>query len=102
MVATMPRLRASSASSRGVQWRMGRADASGGSQASAMIWHQCSALKVAGAPGRGASCKRSGAAGDLGCRQALRQQEDPLGSAAEVLGRLVGTDQRVERLALLF
>jgi hypothetical protein len=58
----MLRLRASSASSRGVQWLMGRADASGGSQASAMIWHHCSALKVAGAPGRGASCKRAGTA----------------------------------------
>jgi len=59
MVVTIPRLQASLASSRGVQWLMGRPDVSGGSQAKAMIWHHCSALKVAGAPGRGASWRRS-------------------------------------------
>jgi hypothetical protein len=59
IVVTIPRLRASSASSRGVQWLMGRPDTSGASQATAMLWHHCSALKGAGAPGRGASCKRS-------------------------------------------
>jgi hypothetical protein len=58
----MPRLQASSASSRGVQWLIGRSDASGGSQARAMIWHHCAALKVVGAPGRGASWRRSGTA----------------------------------------
>src|SRR5262249_2932871 len=42
----------------------------------------------------------AGAPGHVGCRQALRQQEDHVGSAAQVLGRLMGTDQRVERLAL--
>jgi hypothetical protein len=56
----MPRLLASSANSRGVQWLRGRPAApSGGSQASAMIWHHCSAVTVAGVPGRGASWRRS-------------------------------------------
>src|SRR5215510_9151650 len=40
------------------------------------------------------------APGHVGCRQALRQQEDHVGSEAQALGRLMGTDQRVERLAL--
>src|SRR5215469_3753779 len=40
------------------------------------------------------------APGHVGCRQALRQQEDHLGAEAQVLGRLMGTDQRVEPLAL--
>src|SRR5215813_12615507 len=34
-----------------------------------------------------------------GC-QALRQQEDHVSSEAQVLGRLMGTDHRVERVAL--
>jgi len=55
---------------------------------------------TAPAPDRGA--RGAEAAGDLGGREALCQQEDHLGSEAEVLGRLVGTDQRVERVALLF
>jgi hypothetical protein len=55
----MPRLMASSATSRGVQWLIGRPEHSGGSHASAMIWHHCSALTVAGVPGRGASWRRS-------------------------------------------
>src|SRR5262249_32528493 len=41
------------------------------------------------------------APGHVGCRQALRQQEDHVGAEAQVLGRLMGTDYRVERLALL-
>src|SRR5215475_5733266 len=41
------------------------------------------------------------APGHLGCCQALRQQEDYLSAEAQVLGGLMGTDQRVERLALL-
>ena len=124
MVPTMPRLRASSASSRGVQWLIGRPDASGGSQARAMIWHHCSALKVAGAPGRGASWRRSGTAQPGRVSQWRRQRrtvvrvvprrratsgavrpsanrEDHVGSEAQVLGRLMGTDHRVERLTLL-
>jgi hypothetical protein len=40
------------------------------------------------------------APGHVGCRQALRQQEDHVGPEAQVLGRLMGTDHRVERLAL--
>src|SRR5262249_20565026 len=52
------------------------------------------------APDRGA-CGAE-APGHVGCRQALRQQEDHVGSEAQVLGRLMGTDHRVERLALLF
>src|SRR5262245_56292076 len=40
------------------------------------------------------------APGHLGCRQALRQQEDHVGTEAQGLGRLMGTDQRVERVAL--
>ena len=59
IVVTMPRLMASSANARGVQWLRGRPAAAGGSHASAMIGHHCWALKVAGVPGRGASCTRS-------------------------------------------
>src|SRR5919199_5719198 len=40
------------------------------------------------------------APGHVGGRQALRQQEDHMGAEAQVLGRFMGTDQRVERLAL--
>ena len=50
------------------------------------------------APDRGRCCAE--APGHVGGRQALRQQEDHVGSEAQVLGRLMGTDQRVERLAL--
>src|SRR5215510_15785500 len=50
------------------------------------------------APDRGPCCAE--APGHVGCRQALRQQEDHVGSEAQVLGRLMGTDHRVERLAL--
>jgi hypothetical protein len=55
----MPRLMASSANSRGVQWLIGRPERSGGSHASALSWHHCSALTLAGVPGRGASWRRS-------------------------------------------
>jgi len=55
--STMPRLTASSASSRGVQLLTGRSAASGFSQASAMICMNCSNVKVAGAPGRCSSVK---------------------------------------------
>src|SRR5262245_24531011 len=41
------------------------------------------------------------ATGHVGCRQALRQQEDDVSAEAQVLGRLMGTDHRVKRLALL-
>ena len=59
-VATRPRPSAAAAHSRGVQWLMGRPASAGGSQASAMSWPHGSTRKVAGAPGRGASCTRSG------------------------------------------
>src|SRR5262249_23144154 len=54
---------------------------------------------TAPAPDRGA--RDSEAAGDVGCRETLCQQKDHLRPEAEVLGRLVGTAQRVERVALL-
>src|SRR5499427_10477183 len=50
------------------------------------------------APDRG-TCGAK-APGHVGCRQALRQQEDHLGAEAQMLGRLMGTDHRVERVAL--
>ena len=67
MVGTMPRVTASSASSRGVQWLTGRSLPGGGSQASATIWTTCSAVKVGGAPERlvvisGTALDASGAA----------------------------------------
>jgi hypothetical protein len=55
MRSTIPRVLASSANSRGVHWLMGRPESPGGSQAMAMSRHNCSGVKVAGAPGRGAS-----------------------------------------------
>src|SRR5436309_783805 len=57
--STMPRLTASSASSRGVQLLTGRSDAVGASHARAMICMNCSKGKVAGAPGRASSVKRT-------------------------------------------
>src|SRR5207249_723164 len=53
MVSISPRLRTSSATSRGVQWLTGRPDAAGSSHATATIWTICSAVKVAGVPERG-------------------------------------------------
>ena len=49
----------SSATSRLVQWLMGRPDSSGFSQASCWIWHTWSAVIRAGLPGRGSSSSRS-------------------------------------------
>ena len=57
IVSTMPRVMTSSASSRGVQWVTGRPLSPGGSQATAMICTNCSAVKVAGAPGRLSSAR---------------------------------------------
>ncbi len=54
---TIPCLTASSANSRGVQVVTGRPHWSGGRQARLMICAICSAVKVAGVPGRGASAK---------------------------------------------
>jgi len=53
----MPCLTAASANSRGVQAVPGRPTCAGGRQARLMIWTICSAVKVPGAPGRGASAK---------------------------------------------
>lgn len=53
----MPRLTASSASSRGVQWLTGRPETAGSSHAIATISTTCSAVKVAGAPERGLSAR---------------------------------------------
>ncbi len=57
MRGTIRRLTTSSASSREVQWLMGRPDFSGGSQATATMPTICSGLKVAGTPGRGMSSR---------------------------------------------
>lgn len=53
----MPRLTASSASSRGVQWLTGCPESAGSSHAITTIWTTCSAVKVAGAPERGLSAR---------------------------------------------
>ena len=55
----MPRFITSSATSRLVQWLMGRPDSSGFSQANCWIWHTWSAVIRTGFPGRGSSSSRS-------------------------------------------
>ena len=52
-------------------------------------------LMATPAPDRGTCCAE--ATGHVGCRQALRQQEDHVGAEAQVLGRLMGTYHRVKR-----
>lgn len=59
MCSTIPRAMISSASSRWLQWLIGRSEPSGCSQANAMIWQICSGVIRAGAPDRGASASRS-------------------------------------------
>ena len=59
MRPTSPRLTASRASSFWLQCVIGRPLPEGGSQARATIAQTCSAVKVAGAPERGASARRS-------------------------------------------
>jgi hypothetical protein len=59
MVSTIPRLRTSSATSRGVQWLTGRPESAGSSHATATSWTICSAGKVAGVPERGESVEAS-------------------------------------------
>jgi hypothetical protein len=56
---TSPRLTAARASSLWLQGVLGHPLADGGSQARATIAQICSAVKVAGAPERGASARRS-------------------------------------------
>ena len=68
----MPRLTASSANSWWVQCVTGRSLSAGGSQAMATIAQICSAVKVAGVPGRGASASRW-ATRPLLCAQRRRQ-----------------------------
>lgn len=58
MLPTSPRLTASRANSFWLQWVIGRPLTEGGSQARATIAQTCSAVKVAGAPERGASARR--------------------------------------------
>lgn len=70
----MARLTTSSANSLGVQCVTGRPDSAGGSQATAMIWHSCSAVKVAGVPGRGWSAK-------VACTRLLNSLSPPSASA---------------------
>jgi hypothetical protein len=65
MSLTTLRFFTSSANSLADQWRIGRPDFSGGSQAMATIWTICSGLKVAGPPGRHrASGRASGGRSD--------------------------------------
>ncbi len=79
MLATTPRLTASRASSFWLQWVIGWPLADGGSQARAMMAHTCSAVKLAGAPERGASARRS-AASPVPVSQRCRQWRTVLGS----------------------
>ncbi len=58
MRSVIPRRTISSASSRWLQWLIGRPEPLGCSQASARIWHTCSALRRGWTPGRGASASR--------------------------------------------
>ena len=53
-------LTASAASSRGVQWLVGRSLPGGGSQATATTWTICSGAKWPGAPGRGGVGQQAG------------------------------------------
>jgi len=59
------------------------------------------ALEPMATPAPDGGARRPEALGHIGGRQALRQQEDNVSAEAHVLGRLMGTDQRVKRLALL-
>ncbi len=57
ILSTMPTI--SSAISRLLHWLMGRSERLGASHATATIWQTCWAVIRAGAPGRGASVRRS-------------------------------------------
>jgi hypothetical protein len=59
MLAKIPRRIASSAISRWLHWLMGRSEPSGISQASAISWQNCSAVKRHRAPGGFTSAKRA-------------------------------------------
>src|SRR5262249_60672957 len=59
------------------------------------------ALKPRATPAPDCGARRLEAPGHIGGRQALRPQEDDVSSEAQVLGRLMGTDHRGKRLALL-
>ena len=96
---TIWRLTASLANSRGVQAATGRPASAGGVQARLMICTICSAVKVSGAPGRGASAstraiRRLRAAASpsraASCASAAAQRAplgDRLGRTAEVVGQ---------------
>src|SRR5215208_7568043 len=79
ILSATPRLTASRASSLWLQWVIGRPLAEGGSQARARIAQTCSAVKVAGAPARGASARRS-VASPVPLSQRCRQWRTVLGS----------------------
>ena len=83
MLPTSPRPTASRASALWLQWVIGRPLAEGGSQARATMAQTCSAVKVAGAPERGASARRSATlSSSLAVRQRRRQSRTVLGSTA--------------------
>src|SRR6266480_65852 len=83
MLATRPRRIASSAISRWLHWLIGRALSSGFSQVMATTAQICSAVNVAGAPGRGASASRSGMDRPSGaCRHRLHQCRTVFGHTA--------------------
>lgn len=90
MAVTIPRWTASSANSRVVQWLVGRPDASGGSQASAMIWQICSGLNVAGVPERGSSLRRP----TITCSRAWSPPSSSAASSASALPRQRSRQQR--------
>src|SRR5262245_28405766 len=80
MIGTRPRRMASSAISRWLQWLMGRSLSEGFSHVIATRAQICSAVKVAGAPDRGASASLSGTAcPSAACRHRLRQYRTVLG-----------------------
>ena len=74
MRSVMPRRTISSASSRWLHWLIGRPEPLGCSQASARIWHTCSALKRGCTPGRGASASRLAT---LTSSSGMPRQRDP-------------------------
>jgi len=77
---TKPRRIASSAISRWLQWLIGRSLAAGFSHVIATIAQICSGVYVPGAPGRGASAKRSGTdAPSAACRHRWRHRRTVLG-----------------------
>ncbi len=122
---TRPRLIASSAISRWLQWLIGRSLSDGFSQVIATTAQICSGVYVAGAPDRGASVSRSQTERFFGSlppppapipnrfrpdtklscalahTHALRPMEDHAGAQRQLLWRRVGSYQLFQRLVLL-